>query len=101
MIIAHRLAAIKDCDKIIVLKHGFVAEVGKHEELMNLRDGTYRRIWDEQERMVKDEMEEALLGTKSPNKVYSPPRGRGWWGARRRRRGIPRRRCAARPPARD
>lgn len=72
MIIAHRLAAIKDCDKIIVLKHGFVAEVGKHEELMNLRDGTYRRIWDEQERMVKDEMEEALLGTKSPNKGGVP-----------------------------
>lgn len=72
VIIAHRLAAIKDCDKIIVLKHGFVAEVGKHEELMNLRDGTYRRIWDEQERMVKDEMEEALLGTKSPNKGGVP-----------------------------
>ena len=72
VIIAHRLAAIKDCDKIIVLKHGFVAEVGKHDELMNMRDGTYRRIWDEQERMVKDEMEEALLGTKSLNKMPVP-----------------------------
>ncbi len=69
VIIAHRLAAIKDCDKIIVLKHGFVAEIGKHEELMNMRDGIYKGMYHEQERMVKDEMEEAMLASRTPNKL--------------------------------
>src|ERR1017187_111044 len=33
--IAHRLSTIRDADKIIVLNHGFLAEEGTHEELMD------------------------------------------------------------------
>ena len=33
--IAHRLSTICDCDKIIVLHDGYVAEEGTHDELMN------------------------------------------------------------------
>ena len=38
--IAHRLGTIQDCDKIVVLKDGVVAEEGAHDELMR-RGGLY------------------------------------------------------------
>lgn len=47
--IAHRLATIKDADKIAVLRDGKLIEVGKHEELMLNPKGFYRRLWDRQE----------------------------------------------------
>ena len=34
LIIAHRLSTIRNADKIIVLKHGEILEIGSHDSLM-------------------------------------------------------------------
>ena len=44
IVVAHRLATIRDADRILVLKDGRMAEQGKHEELLRL-GGEYARLY--------------------------------------------------------
>ena len=48
IIISHRLSAITDVDKIIVLDEGKIVEQGKHMELMNNKS-EYFRLWQNQD----------------------------------------------------
>jgi len=49
LILAHRLSSVIDCDRILVLDRGHVAEEGKHAPLMS-QGGVYARLMAEQAR---------------------------------------------------
>ncbi|XP_010999324.1 PREDICTED: ABC transporter B family member 4-like [Populus euphratica] len=44
VIVAHRLSTIKNADVIAVVKNGVIAEKGKHDTLMNIKDGVYASL---------------------------------------------------------
>jgi len=47
IVIAHRLSTIQRADRILVLRHGQLAESGTHEELI-CKDGLYRKLYEMQ-----------------------------------------------------
>uniref|UniRef100_A0A0E0N171 MDR-like ABC transporter n=1 Tax=Oryza rufipogon TaxID=4529 RepID=A0A0E0N171_ORYRU len=44
IVVAHRLSTIKGADMIAVLKEGKIAEKGKHEALLRIKDGAYASL---------------------------------------------------------
>lgn len=45
-IIAHRLSTVKKADKILVFQGGTIIESGTHSELIKIKDGEYRRLYE-------------------------------------------------------
>ncbi|XP_011080370.1 ABC transporter B family member 4-like [Sesamum indicum] len=44
IVVAHRLSTIRNADLIVVLRNGVVAEKGRHETLINKKDGVYASL---------------------------------------------------------
>ncbi len=47
-IIAHRLSTIKNADRIAVINEGQLVEIGTHDELMQIDNGSYKRLYEMQ-----------------------------------------------------
>lgn len=48
LIVAHRLATVKNCDEIIVMDQGEIVEQGNHDDLLAL-EGKYYQLWEMQQ----------------------------------------------------
>ena len=55
LIIAHRLAAVRPCARIVGLVQGEIVEVGSHQELLRREGGLYRRLWELQSQLGQAE----------------------------------------------
>ena len=53
IMIAHRLSTLRDADRLVVIEHGRVAEVGTHRELLARENGVYRKLFTLQEEALK------------------------------------------------
>lgn len=47
-VIAHRLSTIQNADKIAVINHGYLTEIGTHDELLGIPNGEYKKLYDMQ-----------------------------------------------------
>ncbi|KAA9383047.1 type I secretion system permease/ATPase [Neorhizobium galegae] len=45
IVIAHRLAAVRQCDRIIGMVDGGIVEEGTHSDLLTTTNGLYARLW--------------------------------------------------------
>jgi ATP-binding cassette, subfamily B, bacterial HlyB/CyaB len=53
IIVAHRLAAVRGCNRIVSMVEGRIVEVGSHEELIRRPGGLYAYLWGLQTKPVE------------------------------------------------
>ena len=78
IIIAHRLAAVRPCSRIVGMQRGEIVEVGAHEELLARKDGLYARLWALQSDQAREGagMNERTAPPERPRRLSPDPRGR-------------------------
>lgn len=52
-VIAHRLSTIQNANRIAVINEGVLAELGTHDELLNIENGKYKNLYEMQFRNQK------------------------------------------------
>jgi subfamily B ATP-binding cassette protein HlyB/CyaB len=45
IVVAHRLSAVRDADRILVMERGQIAEIGTHHELLDRKNGIYAHLY--------------------------------------------------------
>jgi ABC-type multidrug transport system fused ATPase/permease subunit len=45
LLVAHNLTTTRNADRIVLMSHGRIVEIGSHEELL-ARNGAYARLWN-------------------------------------------------------
>ena len=60
-IIAHRLSTIQNANKIVVVNHGEIAEIGTNEELLKIENGIYKSLYEMQFKDKEQKMEGSII----------------------------------------
>jgi ATP-binding cassette subfamily B protein len=60
IIVSHRMTTLAAADRIIVMEHGRIADIGSHAELV-ARPGLYRRVWEIQQGLEAAMEDQATL----------------------------------------
>ena len=71
ILIAHRLQTIQEADRVLVLHHGAVAELGTHEELLALK-GLYYTLHTLQFQDITTEEADALANEQAGQPAGQP-----------------------------
>ena len=46
VIISHKFSNVRDADKIILIEHGTIIEQGSHSDLMKIKNGRYKELFE-------------------------------------------------------
>ena len=61
IVIAHRLSTVRNANKIIVMEDKGIREIGTHDQLINIRNGLYARLYNVQKKLEPVFFEENSL----------------------------------------
>ena len=71
VIIAHRLSTVVNCDKILVMQRGKIAEMGTHAQLLSKPTSLYSELWNSQHNSVVTGSTEETLNRHQARKIHS------------------------------